>query len=489
MSEYAYDPNNSPIKRDASIDKNPPGVAAYPCAVAPVGIRTEPHIYDAHRRSTSEKYDGQPKQRNLLIESFEWMTPEFQTADSGKDSIRIKGVAMKPSVSLNNKKYITDELKRSARTFISKPVDVNHNGKPVGTVIWCEYSDKSDALEYLADIKKQPYVDMLRNKSTQIRGVSITAEFLHNVCAICQRSGVEKRFTSEAEFNDHMVKEHFIHNAPKEVHGILGQGISLVLAPEVCGSRDTTIELLETKQDGLTRLYETVLKEHSKADETLILNGVPIATALNPKPTDLVGAPLNSTTQATKDVYPKKSECNVKSPQQQLTEAQQYLETHSDPKVQESFTICYRAMVVTAKDKAGITETQTKLSETVNENTTLKETVKTQTQTITELNATVTTLKEKTAALTETTTSERDSLKEMVHNQNERILSLEEQAVSLNKEVAKRDGLVEANRKLIVENDNLRDRLKPHFKAHTLKSPENEANTPIEYAVDPNKRR
>ena len=57
-----------------------------------------------------------------ILENFSWMTPEFKTVDSGKNTIRIKGVAMKSNVvSRNKRKYVEEELKRSARTLSGKP--------------------------------------------------------------------------------------------------------------------------------------------------------------------------------------------------------------------------------------------------------------------------------------------------------------------------------------------------------------------------------
>jgi len=192
-----------------------------------------------------------------IKESFEWMSPEFKVVDdAGKNTIRIKGVAMKGDViSKNKRKYVDEELKKAARTWIGKPVTINHNPQQiVGDIKWMEYSDQSNALEYLADIKKQPYVDMIRSKSTAIRGVSIEANYLHNRCPKC-----DKKFYTEEDFHKHMHGEHFIKTNPTtEPHGILGQALSLVLSPEEPGYSGSSIELLEMYRKPVLRLLETV---------------------------------------------------------------------------------------------------------------------------------------------------------------------------------------------------------------------------------------
>jgi len=199
----------------------------------------------------------------LLKESFRWMTPEFKTVDSGKNTIKIRGVALHgDTVSRNNRVYVDEELSKAARTFIGKPVTINHNmNEKVGTVDWAEYED--GALEYLATIKKQPYVNLLRTKSANIRGVSIEAMYLRNICPKCG-----EKFTSEEQFHAHMRDKHFIKtNSNTVVHGLNGQALSLVLSPEVPGVPDTTIELMETQ--GTNRLFEMIIKDKGGKKEEM----------------------------------------------------------------------------------------------------------------------------------------------------------------------------------------------------------------------------
>lgn len=192
-----------------------------------------------------------------IAEKFSWMSPEFKTVDSGKNTIRIKGIALKGNVvSRNNRKYVDEELKKAARSWIGKPVTINHDdNRKVGNVTWMEYDDDG-FLEYIADINKQPYVTMLREKSTDIKGVSVQANYLHNRCPKCG-----DRFYTEEDFASHMWTRHFIKTDPtREPHGLVGQALSLVLAPEEPGFPDTTIELMETKQEPSLQLLETVIK-------------------------------------------------------------------------------------------------------------------------------------------------------------------------------------------------------------------------------------
>lgn len=209
-----------------------------------------------------------------IKESFSWMAaPDFQIINTGKNTVTIKGIAVKKNqISRNKRKYVEEELIKGARTFIGAPVTINHSpydkshpmydGRKVpGNVRWMEYEDGN--MEYMADIKKQPYVDLIRNKSVEIRGVSIEADYLFNRCSHCG-----KDFYSVEEFKDHMVNEHFIHNFNYEPRGIVGRALSLVISPEEPGIIDTTIELAETAPTkGFSRLLETVIKTKKENED------------------------------------------------------------------------------------------------------------------------------------------------------------------------------------------------------------------------------
>jgi hypothetical protein len=197
-----------------------------------------------------------------ITESFQWMQglDTFKTLDAGPNTIKIKGRALTSgTVSLNNRKYVDSEILRAARTLIGKGVSINHDStKMVGNVDWAEY--ENGALEYIATIKKQPYVDLLRNKSTDIKGVSVEAAYLYNECARCNR-----KFETEEAYRHHMLDEEFIKDFNSVPHGINFQALSLVLAPETPGVSDTTIELAETAP-GLERLFEMIIGKGEKLD-------------------------------------------------------------------------------------------------------------------------------------------------------------------------------------------------------------------------------
>ncbi len=105
-----------------------------------------------------------------LIEKFSWLTPQaFTWEPIGKNKVRIKGVALKSGeVSKNMRHYIDEELIKSARTFIGKPININHdNNKVVGNVEWMEYED--GLMEYYGIISKQPYVDYIKSNDKAIQ--------------------------------------------------------------------------------------------------------------------------------------------------------------------------------------------------------------------------------------------------------------------------------------------------------------------------------
>ena len=115
-----------------------------------------------------------------------------------------------------------------------------YDSRVVGNILWAEYED--GALEYLAQINKEPYVTMLREGSAALRGVSLQADYLFLRCSKCH-----KKFTSQEAWKDHMENTEFVKEGLTTLHGIIFQdcALSLVLSPEVCGL-DTTIQIAES---------------------------------------------------------------------------------------------------------------------------------------------------------------------------------------------------------------------------------------------------
>ena len=291
--EYPQDPNN-PLPK-LPVSKNPPGVEEYMLPSTPYAVR-----------------------KNAMFESFSWMEgiDSFKTTDTGKNSIKIKGVCAKANeVSKNGRVYLDEELAKAASSMINKKVSINHdNERVVGNIVWAEY--ENGALEYLAQINKQPYVTMIREGSASLRGVSLQANYLFLKCSKCF-----KKFQSQEAWAKHMETEEFMKDGLTTPHGIVFDecALSLVMAPEVAGL-DTTIEIAESVS-GFNRLCETALKERGFSLQTSKGN------ARIAKEGGVVGVvPI-----ITKDDAP------VQSEEEQIKDETTFLENHSDPKVAEAF--------------------------------------------------------------------------------------------------------------------------------------------------------
>lgn len=205
---------------------------------------------------------------------------------------------LKKGVSQNMRRYVQDEILRSARTLKGNPIDVNHEisvweeygqigPKPSykGHVIYGE--EENGVLEYVAEINHKEYVDKVRDtdkvrkgKMTEeeyfqkwhkkpLLGVSVDADFIKLKCTRCGRD-----FYDPKEYERHMIEEEHIRNFQLEAHGIVFKRLSLVEPPQVPGVLGADFEIVETSQDGFSRLLETVIKrgeltEMQKASRTV----------------------------------------------------------------------------------------------------------------------------------------------------------------------------------------------------------------------------
>ena len=138
-----------------------------------------------------------------IIESFSWLTDAFKTVDVGPNTIRIKGVALRSdAVSKNNRKYVDEVIQRSTYTLVNKPLTINHDdSRIVGNVEWAE--PENGVMEYLAVVKKQPYVDLIRRRDPRIKGVSVDAGYMHAKCVECGN-----RYYDLESLQEHMVGIH-----------------------------------------------------------------------------------------------------------------------------------------------------------------------------------------------------------------------------------------------------------------------------------------
>jgi hypothetical protein len=204
-----------------------------------------------------------------MKESYEWVIPEFKTGDhASSKKIYIKGVALfSDTVSKNSRKYVAEELVKSARTLVGKPITINHDDtRVVGNVIFAEPNE--DRLEYIGEVNDWEYVQKLRDKfdasiseeeylgkwdATPIEGVSVQADYLYNRCPECGEF-----FTDLGIFNSHMHELHNIRSNLTEPRGIVHNHLSLVEDPESPGITGTTVELWETANSGMLQLLETV---------------------------------------------------------------------------------------------------------------------------------------------------------------------------------------------------------------------------------------
>lgn len=213
-----------------------------------------------------------------IKEAFSWISPEWKALPAGKKTAKVKGVALTSDViSKNKRKYLDEELKMAARTLAGKPINVNHTEVVAGNVIHAEY--ENGAIEFLGQIKKEPYVSMLKNRDANIKGVSVQAAYIHNQCVNCG----EKFFTEKA-WRVHMLEEHGIKDGVEEVHGIIFDALSLVVGDEIPGVPTATIELMETDRNStVLRLFETVLKEKGQLGEPEDEHGCEPGEVWNPE--------------------------------------------------------------------------------------------------------------------------------------------------------------------------------------------------------------
>ena len=151
---------------------------------------------------TSDIFEATP-----IKESYSWIVPEWTTEALGKDSIKVKGIALTSDViSKNRRKYLDEELKMAARTLSGKPLTLNHNDKLIlGHVVHAEY--ENGAIEYIGQVKREPYVTMLRNHDPKVKGVSVQAGFTH---LRCSQIDCREKFFSEKAWRLHMQESHGI---------------------------------------------------------------------------------------------------------------------------------------------------------------------------------------------------------------------------------------------------------------------------------------
>lgn len=431
--------------------------------------------------------------KNTLVESFNWLSQDFKIQKTTPKSIIVKvKAAHGNTVSKNGRRYLTEELLKAARTATGKKVDLNHNSQQIGKVHLADYED--DDLEMVVEIWKEPYVELLRNKSMDVKGWSVSASYLFNECSKCH-----KRFNDNDSYLKHMRDEEFILSAETMPRGIVfGEyAISLVTSPETPGL-ETSHELMETAK-GFNALCETFLTEHGyNAEESTS------ETAVEPKTL----TPLEYAREILKEPNIKKN-WNKFTDTKEIEELDQHLLSTSPEPYRTEYNAVMAvgdAVVIHCMERVKEVESGKAIKEVENENTRLKETVGKQTL---ELEQHAKNLAEtlklaesfKTEAerlkpfeteavkITETVNQQKQALEEIkktadsLKTENDRLKPFEALAETvtqqkqqlaeattkiqdLTAEVTRRDGLVEANRKLKIENDNLKDKMQGSYKGH-----------------------
>jgi regulator of replication initiation timing len=471
-------------------------------------IQNKSHVPEYHKPSA-------------IAESFSWVTSDFKTVDHSPNQIKIKGKALTSDVvSRNNRLYVEEELLRSARTLAKCPLTINHDfSRKAGHIEFSEFEDH--AIEYIAVVNKQPYVDLLRNKSTTIKGVSVEADYLFNKCVKCG-----EKFESEIAFREHMDREHFVKVPVGEIHGMIFKALSLVLSPEEPGVSTATVQVMETAGHGINELFETIVKEKTekksgepefKLTEELMTDPMTGQVHVGTVKTRLLDTseivqkvteyaktekdnakireygtkllhdgrdPNLTIDQILAKAFPKKPEskalyepCSpelracvddllaqgqdeesawaicrskigeIKTEQETIREDWKFLSSYADLKVREAYE---RSLKAWNKDKALLVQRAEDLEKKVG----LRETVE-----------------------------ERNALKETVTHLKMQVLELQASGDGLKAEVARRDGLVEANRKLQIENDNIRDKVKGAFRGKNKEV----VSRDVSFPEDPNK--
>lgn len=212
-----------------------------------------------------------PKE-NKLFESFNWVVP-FEVGNRKGKKVIIRGQALFPLVSKNLRRYIEEELVRSARTLANGYIDVNHEYslwaatqegyKPhlKGNVIDAEFED--GAIEYVGQVNHPEYFEKL------IDGERLSEQDYFD------KWGKKpiKHVSVDAIYRFHNAGEDWQGIEPR---GIRFNGLSMVEDPEVPGVAGTTLEVIEIREtidNPQFKLLQNYFKDIGVATEILEKEG------------------------------------------------------------------------------------------------------------------------------------------------------------------------------------------------------------------------
>jgi len=118
--------------------------------------------------------------RDTLIESFNWARKYEVDLDryQATGETWIRGKALFPVVSRNNRFYSKEEITKMARTAIGKPIMINHGASPyenlhIGVIEDAEEED--GVIEFLGRITDEEWAEKVRNMPKEQRKLSVGA--------------------------------------------------------------------------------------------------------------------------------------------------------------------------------------------------------------------------------------------------------------------------------------------------------------------------
>jgi len=114
----------------------------------------------------------------LIQESFKW-AKRYDIDHSSEEELWIRGVALFPQCSLNQRCYSREEIKKMARTAIGKPIMVNHGEPPyeglkIGVIEDAE--EENGQLEFIGRITDPEWVKRIKETPKDERWLSIGAQ-------------------------------------------------------------------------------------------------------------------------------------------------------------------------------------------------------------------------------------------------------------------------------------------------------------------------
>ena len=155
---------------------------------------------------------------DAIRESFRW-AQQYKVLKSDSENLWIRGVALLPGCSLNQRCYTKEEIKKMARTAIGKPIMVNHGEHPYENLVIGVIEDAEEEggqLEFIGRITDKEWIKRILNMPEDLRVLSVGA----NPREVIERDGKK---------------------IPK---GLIIEEISIVVPPALPGVPETKFQVL-----------------------------------------------------------------------------------------------------------------------------------------------------------------------------------------------------------------------------------------------------